>query len=431
MPFSLRWYLSFQSENVFIGGYDEQFYLTIPYRLSMGDGLFGNEWHLSQMSSFLLYPIFKIYMFFAENTTERIILNFRYIYLFFHSVLSIVLYLILRKKGTASIPAVLVYYLFAPFNIMALSYNSIGLGLLLLIGSILTVYDINNKKLQIFLGVAFAAAVLCNPFLSLIFVLYAVAVFAVEILRKKGRIIECDYLKFSTLKYIFIGISCMAVLFLIFVFSKTSVPELFSNLPNLFSDPEHLNLSFFSKTASYVTNLFTRGGLPLRKSELIPQCSFIAFAVSMAVAAFDKKRISHRVYYILVQALIIIIYFVGYIDELVVDFFHVILLPMALLSLTAYVFSKNKDKKMFVFMWINGIIYSVLLNTTSNQEFFILSIAYIISISAGIFFIKNLCCELLEEKNIQMKAAVLLLVSAATIFVGYEVYGRFYRTYLG
>lgn len=414
------------------GGYDEQFYLTIPYRLSMGDGLFGDEWHLSQMSSFLLYPIFKIYMLFVGNSTEGIIINFRYIYLFFHSLLSIALYIILRKKGTASIPAVLVFYLFAPFNIMALSYNSMGLGLLFLIGSVLTVYDINNKKLQIFLGVAFAAAVLCNPLLSVLFFLYAIAVFAFEILRKKGRNINCDYLKFGTLKYIFFGIAGLAILFLIFVFSKTTVSEFIANFPNLFTDPDHQNVSFIDKMVLYIKSLFIHGGIMLGStgiSETVPRCAFIVYLISMLAAVFDKKRIDHRIYYILLQTVIVVVYLAGYARTLTMNFFHAIMLPMALLGLTAYVFSKHKDKKMFVFMWLNGIIYSVLLNTTSNQEFFILSIAYVISIAAGMFFIKDLCCELLEEKSTLRITASLLLVGAVMLFFGYEAYVKINHTY--
>ena len=35
---------------------DEVFYLLTPYRLCQGDALFAGEWHLSQMSAFLVYP---------------------------------------------------------------------------------------------------------------------------------------------------------------------------------------------------------------------------------------------------------------------------------------------------------------------------------------------------------------------------------------
>ena len=58
---------------------DEGFYLTIPLRMFQGDALLFEEWHVSQLSALLEYPILKIYMLFAKDT-EGIILAFRYIY---------------------------------------------------------------------------------------------------------------------------------------------------------------------------------------------------------------------------------------------------------------------------------------------------------------------------------------------------------------
>ena len=46
----------------------ESFYLTVPYRLTAGDGLFINEWHLSQMAGFLIYPFMKLYQLVFDGT---------------------------------------------------------------------------------------------------------------------------------------------------------------------------------------------------------------------------------------------------------------------------------------------------------------------------------------------------------------------------
>ena len=45
-----------------LGLYDEAFYLTIPYRMCQGDKLFLNEWHVSQLSALLQYPLMKLYL---------------------------------------------------------------------------------------------------------------------------------------------------------------------------------------------------------------------------------------------------------------------------------------------------------------------------------------------------------------------------------
>ena len=64
---------------------DESLYLAIPYRMLQGDLLLLNEWHLSQMSAFLIYPLLKLYLLLFQ-TTDGIALNFRYIYICFHSL---------------------------------------------------------------------------------------------------------------------------------------------------------------------------------------------------------------------------------------------------------------------------------------------------------------------------------------------------------
>ena len=61
------------------GNIDESFYLTIPYRLCQGDGLLLHEWHLSQLSGFLLLPAMKAYLAVFGSTTG-IILSFRILF---------------------------------------------------------------------------------------------------------------------------------------------------------------------------------------------------------------------------------------------------------------------------------------------------------------------------------------------------------------
>ena len=43
-------------------GYDESFYLTVPYRLVQGDTLLRDEWHPSQLVGFIMYPVMWLYM---------------------------------------------------------------------------------------------------------------------------------------------------------------------------------------------------------------------------------------------------------------------------------------------------------------------------------------------------------------------------------
>lgn len=76
---------------------DEGFYLTIPYRLTQGDALLADEWHVTQLVAMLVYPLVKMYLVIFKGT-EGIYLAFRYLYVGFLIGTTLVSYLLLRKK---------------------------------------------------------------------------------------------------------------------------------------------------------------------------------------------------------------------------------------------------------------------------------------------------------------------------------------------
>ena len=106
---------------------DESFYLTIPLRLAQGDALLVDEWHVSQLAGFLIYPLMKVYLWVTGGNTEGIVLHFRYIYLVVQMTVTVIGYLCLRKREKwMAVIVNLVYALFTPFGIKALSYNTMG-----------------------------------------------------------------------------------------------------------------------------------------------------------------------------------------------------------------------------------------------------------------------------------------------------------------
>ena len=174
---------------------DESLYLAIPYRLWQGDGLFVNEWNLSAFSSFLLMPFMYIYMA-VVGTTEGILLNFRYIFTAVQGLCAVFMYFKLKRYnwfGAAA--AALTFFIYAPFGIMALSYNSVGIQCVAVASVLLLTNEKGAKLPYIVAGVLFAAAVLCCPFLVAVYALYSVLVlintvkhncFALDVLDKIG-----------------------------------------------------------------------------------------------------------------------------------------------------------------------------------------------------------------------------------------------------
>ena len=73
----------------------------------------------------------------------------------------------------------------APYNIMAMSYDSMGLELVTVAGVLAATADYDKKLSMIFSGLCFAGAVLCNPYLIFVWALYGICTLVHFLLRKK------------------------------------------------------------------------------------------------------------------------------------------------------------------------------------------------------------------------------------------------------
>ena len=275
--------LSFWKCRFGFGGNDEAFYLTIPHRLILGDSLFGNEWHLSQLSGFLLIPFVWLYRL-LTGSTDGIIFAARIVYILMHAGATVVIYTKLRKFGFLSVFGCALYFLYTPFNIMALSYDSMGVELLLLAGVLLATADYEKKLQLIFSGLAFAGAVLCNPYLASLWLLYAACMGAHLLLKNKDISIALKSEMFSVRAFLFFtaGVAALAVLFLIFTLTRIGFGDIFANLPYMLDDPEHPHITVWSKVQSYFKSWF----------ELHPH--FRAFPLCALCLRRDARRNAFR-----------------------------------------------------------------------------------------------------------------------------------------
>ena len=118
------------------GAYDDAFYLTVPHRLSMGDFLFAHEWHVSQMAGLLTTPLVWLYRA-ITGSMDGALLAARYAYAVLHGLVSLVFYRRVREYGWPAVAAALSWALFTPYDLMALSYNTMAMDLILLSGVLL------------------------------------------------------------------------------------------------------------------------------------------------------------------------------------------------------------------------------------------------------------------------------------------------------
>lgn len=374
------------------GGSDEAFYLTIPHRLLKGDALFVDEWHLSQMSSFLQLPFMWAYTTFT-GSTEGIILAARIFYVFVHAAASGLIYWKLRNYGIISVVGSFLYFIYTPYNIMALSYDSMGVELMVLAGVLLATANYDKKLQLIFSGLCLAGAVLCCPYLAVLYLLYAIGMVVHILLRKKDIRCAVTTKMFAPKTFLFfsVGVGAAAVVFLIFVLTRASIGDIMQNLPHMLEDPEHPSVPFMDKVGTYFNSVFNmhphfRYGL-------------LAYGVMLLVMIFDKKRRLHRSVYLITTTGVVIFSQILLLPQLGESTYNAIMFPMLFIGVSAYILCKDKPRTVFAALFVPGIIYSLCIHCTSNQGFYVISMAMTVANVASYVFLARLITEMRESPD--------------------------------
>ncbi len=379
------------------GGDDEGFYLTVANRLTLGDRLFTDEWHLSQLSSFFLYPFARIFKALTGGT-DGILLASRLLYFFCHSAVAAVVYLRLRKYGALSALGSIFLLIFTPFDMMTCSYNTIAIDALALCGAFAASYK--KAADMIAAGAFFACAVVCCPYLAFAYFLFAVTCIVYRAAYRKTGLGFFDFkqLSLKSLWLATIGVGIIFALFVIFLLTHTSVKEIIESLPGLFSDPEHPGYSIFYFFKHYLYCIATSHAYAL-----VPMGIYVAL---LAFLAFDKRRKNHAPVYIAVSAAVSALWLALFIPQLVEKNYNAVTVPLLPLGFTAYILLDNKPRAMFDFIFALGIIYSLCVCSTSNMGYDILAIGFSVVNVANLIFVGMLIGELTGKKERRIFSAV-------------------------
>lgn len=389
------------------GGADEAFYLTIPHRLVMGDRLFADEWHLSQLSGVLNVPFVWLYRAFTGGT-EGIILAARYLYVVFHGLVAVFCYARLRKYGFAALPAAGLYFLYTPYDIMALSYNTMGIDFLLLAGLLLATFE---KPLCFVLGgLCLSASVLCCPYLAGAYLAYGAAVAVCALRKKKGGFFDAPRFLWCSL-----GVGAAAGAFLVYICLTCGLGAVWENLPRMLQDPEHPPISLAVKLKNYFLKIYTCH--PWFKVPLVGWLSMLA------AMALDRNRRNHRAFYLLLSGLFTLAAFAMFCPQSTTKYFNAILFPMVFLGLPAYILCEEKPKALFYGVFLGGMLYSVAVTFSSNQYFNAVSMAVAVSNVASPIFLAQAWREMKRRPDEVAYGVALRKCCAALAIVAVLVQG--------
>lgn len=369
------------------GGNDEAFYLTVPQRFNMGDALIKDEWHLSQLSGFLLMPFVWLFTT-ITGTTEGIILAARVLYIIFHATVSIVIYSRIRKYGYVSVFASVLYFIYTPYDIMAMSYNTMGLDFVTLAGVIMGTASYKKKLPLIVSGVAFAAAVLCCPYLAAAYILYGICVLIHTFIKNKETkfILKSELFAGKTFLFFSIGIFALAAVFLVFALTRVSIKEIFNYLPYLMTDPEHPQIALGTRFGMYFKSIYN--------CHSHFKIALFSYLVMIVVMIIDRKRKSHRSIYLIVTTAIVIFCYVLLLPQLTYSTYNAIMFPLIFIGITSYILCENKPKPLFASLFVPGIIYSFAICFSSNQYFYVISMVITASNIASYVFLAQLLREM-------------------------------------
>lgn len=376
------------------GGNDEAFYLTIPDRLLQGDALIKDEWHLSQLSGFLLMPFVAIFNA-VTGSSEGIILTARIVYVIFHAAVATFIYIKLRNNGVWTAIASVMFFLFTPYNIMAYSYNTMGMDLIAITGVLLGTANY-EKKISISVivsGLTFAAAVLCCPYLIIAYVLFVICVVVRCALKKVETkcVIKSQLFTIKTFLLFTLGAGVLAIIFVGFMLSRISIKEFFDYLPYLMTDPEHPTIPFFTRISYYFSSF-------VKYQDYFKYLLF-GYAVMLIIMAFDKKRKTRRSVYLIWSTLIALVFYVTIFSTAVSYHYNAVMLPILFIGLTSYFLCENKQRIFFVSGFILPVIYSFAIHFSSNQQVFIIVVALSIANIASCVFLGNLFKEIKETPD--------------------------------
>lgn len=363
---------------------DEIYYLSMARRFVQGDGMLVDEWNNGQLFTFVILPFVSILTWILGGTAE-IVLVTRISFLVFQAAAAMISFLLLRNRGPVAAVCGISFFVFAPFNISAFSYNTLALTFLFLIFSMLASGRQWGRSGWVLIGILTALAVLANPYLLFLYLGYGVACAVNSLWKRQREGIVCV----NSFFWLTVGAGIILLLFLAFVGSRGDFGSILQNLSCIVNDAERQK-PFWEKLMKYPIRMW-RYYWPL----------ICGVMICAALRLLDrKKRIPNIVYLGGMSFLtgVSLIYYGWFWDHVPMNFLQV---PLSFLGLAAYDPHSEKQKAVFKYWYIPALCFTLLSHMAADTGILAVSSAFWLVSAASVYLI----WEAVKDQKVLMKAA--------------------------
>lgn len=391
---------------------DEPFILTLGHRLLKGDKLFINEWNGTQLCAFFNYPIIKLYSLIKKPVFE-LVLFVRIIYVIWWIFVSCIIYRRFKQFGLISIAAMSYFMLFTPLDTMSITYNAMALSFFCLFATYFLAKG--NKFTDILAGVALALGGIASPYSVVLYLAYALAVIIINITKLKNKpFASAKIFDLKVFINITIGASLVGIAFLAYLY-WVGFDNVFNSFEMIFM---YRNLPFAGKFISIIKTLVIQ--YPIQT---------IFGMLLIVLSAVDKKKYERRFIYFLIQTVFWGITIALIMLRLFSGTLNVIMLPITVLGLQAFILTKNKNIEVFLSLWVTGILFAIISNESSDTGIFAISMASTVSGIGSLLLISFFAKEFECEKSVIRRLVTFGLAAIVCVQLGSQLITRGLRTY--
>lgn len=360
---------------------DELSYLSSLKRIVQGDRFFIDDWSPTTLLS--TWIEFQFVRWLPLEFGEGCVLNARYLYIFLQAGISVILFFWLKGHKGRMIMSCL-YFASTPYNIPALSYNTMAIGFVLLA----CVFIISRQKWRrvdyIFVGVIYSLMVLSNPYTAIIYLFH----FLIEIIMGiRAKITKKDipeFLQLTSFFYITLGICVCVGIFLFSIILQGDWKQSLYSLRYVLGDSEHSDTGVLIKSIEaiwLIIRVWWRCTLPIgivglytilsrKKENAKKDCGLLGITVAFTLYATFRFA-----------------YIYGSIS------INLMLVPLAIMGIECLLLYKG-DKKQLYGLWIAiGYLFAICNYISSNTGVLSMSAMFIVPAIASV----GLLLEVIEQ----------------------------------